>query len=205
MINSMNRVVKGFLIGLVLIAMAIVPACKSKKSPAPNVAPTETTATVPNVPTVTTTTETRVTNPPDFVQTQPAPQITTETLPNDIEELNRVAEQRGYLQDAFYAFDESTLTSDSQAALTASANWLRRNTQYNLLVEGHCDERGTEQYNLALGDRRANSAKEYMVALGVDTNRIRTVSYGEERPFDPGHDEAAWAKNRRAHLVIVGK
>jgi peptidoglycan-associated lipoprotein len=204
MINSMNKVVKGFLIGLLLIATAIIPACKSKKTPPPKVAPTDTTASVPNVPTVTTTTETRVTNPPDFVQTQTT-QITTDALPNDIEDLNRVAVQRGYLQDAFYAFDESTLTPDAQAALTASANWLRKNSQYNLLIEGHCDERGTEQYNLALADRRANSAKDYMTALGVDGNRIRTVSYGEERPFDPGHDEAAWAKNRRAHLVIVGK
>jgi peptidoglycan-associated lipoprotein len=133
------------------------------------------------------------------------PQVTTETLPTDIEELNRVAAQRGYLQDAFYSFDESTLSSDAQAALTASSNWLKKNSQYNLLIEGHCDERGTEQYNLALGDRRANSAKEYIVALGVDASRLRTVSYGEERPFNQGHDEAAWAKNRRAHLVIVGK
>ncbi|SRR6266496_3788155 len=204
MINCMNKAVKGFLIGLLLVATAIIPACKSKKAPQPKVAPTETASTAPNVPTMTTTTETRVANPPDFVQ-PPTPKITEETLPNDIEELNRVAEQRGYLQDAFYAYDESTLTPDAQAALTASANWLRKNSQYNLLIEGHCDERGTEQYNLALADRRANSAKDYMTALGVDGNRIRTVSYGEERPFDPGHDEAAWAKNRRAHLVIVGK
>ena len=201
MIDTMNRVVKSFLLGLVLIAVVIAPACKSKKPPAPKVVPTDT-ATVPPVPTITTTTETRVTNPPDFVQ---PPTITTETLPSDVAELNRVAVQRGYLQDAFYSYDEATLTPDAQAALTASANWLRKNSQYNLLVEGHCDERGTEQYNLALGDRRANSAKDYMVALGVDANRIRTVSYGEERPFDTAHDEAGWAKNRRAHLVIVGK
>jgi peptidoglycan-associated lipoprotein len=206
MIETMNRVVKGFFLGLIVTAAVLVPACRAKKAPPPpKVAPTETSASVPNVPTVTTTTETRVTNPPDFVQPTPQPTVSVETLPADVEDLNRVAQQRGYLQDAFFAFDESTLTSDAQAALSASANWLKKNPQYNLLVEGHCDERGTEQYNLALGDRRANSAKEYIVALGIDGNRIRTVSYGEERPFDPGHDEAAWAKNRRAHLVIVGK
>ena len=205
MIETMNRVVKGFFLGLIVIAAVLVPACRAKKAPPPpKVVPTETTSSVPNVPTVTTT-ETRVTNPPDFVQPQPQPTVTVETLPADVEELNRVAAQRGYLQDAFFAFDESTLPPDAQAALTASASWLKKNPQYNLLIEGHCDERGTEQYNLALGDRRANSAKEYIVALGIDGNRIRTVSYGEERPFDPGHDEAAWAKNRRAHLVIVGK
>ena len=197
----MNKVVKAFLVSLVLIAAAIAPACKPR-TPPPKVVPTETGATVP--PVAATTTETRVVNPPDFVQT-PTPKVTVEPLPADIEELNRVAEQRGYLQDAFFSFDESTLPADAQGALTASANWLKKYPQYNLLIEGHCDERGTEQYNLALGDRRANAAKEYLVALGVDTSRIRTVSYGEERPFDPGHDEAAWAKNRRAHLVIVGK
>ncbi len=197
-----SKVVQGFFFGLLLIALVTAPACRSKK--APQVTPTATTATVPPVPT-TTTAETRVTNPPDFVRPEPQPKVTVEELPADVEQLNRVAQQRGLLQDAFFAFDESTLTPDAQAALTASANWLKKNPQYSLLVEGHCDERGTEQYNLALGDRRANAAKEYMVALGVDTNRVRTVSYGEERPFDPGHDEAAWAKNRRAHLVIVGK
>ena len=204
MIENMNKAVKGFLLGLVLIAAVLVPACRSKKAPPPpKVAPTETTSSVPNVPV--TATETRVANPPDFVQTQTTPQVTTETLPTDIEELNRVAVTRGYLQDAFYGYDEAALSSDAQAALTASANWLKKNPQYNLLIEGHCDERGTEQYNLALGDRRANSAKEYIVALGVDGSRIRTVSYGEERPFDPAHDDAAWAKNRRAHLVIAGR
>ena len=95
--------------------------------------------------------------------------------------------------------------ADDVNAVCASADWLKKNGQYSLLVEGHCDERGTEQYNLALGDKRANTAKEYLMTLGVDGSRIRTVSYGEERPFDPGHDEAAWAKNRRAHLVLVGK
>src|SRR5947207_1296549 len=86
-----------------------------------------------------------------------------------------------------------------------AATWLKAHPQYSLLIEGHSDERGTEQYNLALGDRRANTAKEYLATLGVDSSRMRTVSYGEERPFDPGHDESAWAKNRRDHLVLVGK
>ena len=188
---------------MLFLTIVAIPACKSKKTPPPKVAPTETTASVP--PVAATTTETQVTNPPDFVQTETQPNVTVTTLPSDIAELNRVAEERGYLQDAFFDFDASTLSSDAQAALTASANWLRQNAQYNVLIEGHCDERGTEQYNLALGDRRANAAKEFIVALGVDAGRIRTVSYGEERPFDPGHDETAWGKNRRAHLVIVGK
>jgi peptidoglycan-associated lipoprotein len=202
----MSKVVKGFLCGLVVIAFVLVPACRSKKTTPPKVVPAETAESVPPVPTMTTTTETRVTNPPDFVQTETqSPTVTTEALPADIEELNRVAQQRGYLQDAFFAYEESTLSPDAQSALTAAANWLKKSAQYSLLIEGHCDERGTEQYNLALGDRRANTAKEYLMTLGVDGSRMRTVSYGEERPFDPGHTESAWAKNRRAHLVIVGR
>jgi peptidoglycan-associated lipoprotein len=139
----------------------------------------------------------------DFVQEKP---IQQETLPADVEELNRYVQSHGYIQDAYFGYDESALSADAQAALTTSANWLKGDGKaYSLLVEGHCDERGTEQYNLALGDKRAAIAKEYLATLGVDGARIRTVSYGEERPFDPGHDESAWSKNRRAHLVLVGK
>jgi peptidoglycan-associated lipoprotein len=198
----MSKVWKSFIVGVGLIALVLVPACHKKVQPTVMPPVAETTATVPPV-SATTATEAPVAPPSDFVK-EPAPP-TEEVLPSDIEELNRLAQQKGYIQDAFYNYDEATLTPDAQSALSSSAAWLKKNAQYNLLVEGHCDERGTEQYNLALGDRRANSAKEYLVTLGVDGSRIRTVSYGEERPFDPGHDEAAWAKNRRAHLVLVGK
>jgi peptidoglycan-associated lipoprotein len=137
----------------------------------------------------------------DFVNTEP----TVETIPTDIEDVNRWAQTKGYIRDAFYNYDEATLDDAAQSALTTSANWLKGKdgAGYNLLIEGHCDERGTEQYNLALGDKRANSAKDYLVTLGVDAGRIRTVSYGEERPFEEGHDDAAWAQNRRSHIVLV--
>jgi len=143
-------------------------------------------------------------NANDFVHTDTMKQPTVEALPADIEQLNQTVQSRGLIRDPFFSYDEATLSSDAQSALTSSASWLKTNPTYNLLVEGHCDERGTEQYNLALGDRRASIVRDYLVTLGVDTARIRTVSYGEERPFDPGHNEAAWAKNRRAHLVLVG-
>ncbi len=200
----MSKALKAFVCGLVLIAAVLAPACRSKKKPVVTPPVTETTNTA-TIPTMTTTQPAPVPTNTDFVQTDTQPPITSTQLPTDIEELNRVAQSRGYIQDAFFDFNESTLSSEAQAALSASADWLKKNAQYNLLVEGHCDERGTEQYNLALGDRRANTAKEYLMTLGVDAGRIRTVSYGEERPFDNGHDEAAWAKNRRAHLVLVGK
>lgn len=197
----MNKTLRGFVCGMVIITALILPACRTKKKPtaAPPVA--ETTAT-----TATTDTAAVAVKPPeDFVRTDTAPVVQEETLPSDLDEANRLAHSRGFLQDAFFGYDESALTAQAQAALTASANWLKRNPQYNLLIEGHCDERGTEQYNLALGDRRAHTAKEFLVALGIDAGRIRTVSYGEERPFNPGHDESAWSENRRAHLVLVGR
>jgi peptidoglycan-associated lipoprotein len=200
----MNKAFKAFAVTIALLALIVAPACHKKAAPvvAPKV---DTTMTVPPVPlTVTTATAQPVTDTADFVSPK-TDTIAVDTLPGDIEELNRVAQSRGYVQDAFFEYNDSTLTAAAQAALTSSATWLKKNGQYNLLIEGHCDERGTEQYNLALGDRRANQAKEYLVTLGVDAGRIRTVSYGEERPFDPGHDESAWAKNRRDHLVLVGK
>jgi peptidoglycan-associated lipoprotein len=199
----MNKTVKAFALSLVIVTIALVPACRSKKTQEPVTHPS-TVAPEPPVPQVAPPPPppAAVSTTPDFVQEKP---VQEETLPADIEELNRVAQQRGYIADAFFALAESTLSSDAQNALQTSASWLKKNPQYNLLIEGHCDERGTEQYNLALGDHRANTAKEYLMTLGIDSARIRTVSYGEERPFDPGHDESAWAKNRRAHLVLVGK
>ncbi|ARM31197.1 peptidoglycan-associated lipoprotein Pal [Prosthecochloris sp. HL-130-GSB] len=106
------------------------------------------------------------------------------------------------LADVFYAFDSSVLDMASQNQLKENAQWMMDNPDSKVIIEGHCDERGTNEYNIALGERRADSAKNYLVNLGIDPSRMQTVSYGEERPFDPGHDEAAWAKNRRAHFVV---
>jgi peptidoglycan-associated lipoprotein len=202
----MTKAVKGFLSGLVLIALIAVPACRHKTTQTPVKVQPDTAAsmTVPPVPaTVPQPPPPSITTNSDFVQTDTQPKVTEEPLSGNIEEANRQAQLRGFIKDAYYGYDEAALGADAQAALTDSANWMKKNPQYNLLIEGHCDERGTEQYNLALGDRRANQAKQFLMTLGVDAARIRTVSYGEERPFDPGHDEAAWAKNRRAHLVLV--
>lgn len=191
---------------LVVALLVSAPACRSSRKP--KVTDTATTQTaVPSVPDITpmtppaTNTGDAVQEPADFVDDTPREDV----FPSDIEELNRFVQRQGFIRDAFYNYDEATLDDAAQAALTSSANWLkgREGAGYNLLVEGHCDERGTEQYNLALGDRRANSARDYLMTLGVDGSRIRTVSYGEERPFEEGHDDASWAQNRRAHLVLV--
>ena len=96
-------------------------------------------------------------------------------------------------------------TDASRSVLDANADVLRRYPNWVVTIEGHCDERGTAEYNLALGERRALAARAYLVQVGGSGDRLRTVSYGKEFPFDPGHDEAAWAKNRRAHFVITSK
>lgn len=196
-----NTMMKSFTVGLILIAMALIPACRSSRKAKPATPTTTVTETVPDV-SATAATETVVETQTDFVREDPRP--TMEELPRDLDALNRYVQERGHVRDAFFGYDESALSADAQAALTSSANWLRSNPQYNLLIEGHTDERGTEQYNLALGDRRANTARQFLIALGIDGSRLRTVSYGEERPFATGSYESSWSQNRRAHLVIVG-
>jgi peptidoglycan-associated lipoprotein len=94
------------------------------------------------------------------------------------------------------------LRDDAKDILKKHAQWLKEHPSVRLIIEGHCDERGTSEYNLALGQKRADSAKAYLVQLGIDPSRIETVSFGEEIPLDPGHDESAWAKNRRAEFVV---
>jgi peptidoglycan-associated lipoprotein len=106
------------------------------------------------------------------------------------------------LGDAFFDFDSAKLREDALATLTTNGRTLMENTDVSILVEGHCDERGTVDYNLALGDRRAASAKNFLVSYGIASHRIATVSYGESRPFATGNNEDAWAQNRRAHLVV---
>ena len=196
-----NTMMKSFTVGLILIAMALIPACRSSRKATPATSTATVTETVPDI-SATAATETVVETQTDFVREDPRP--TMEELPRDLDALNRYVQERGHVRDAFFGYDESALSADAQAALTSSANWLRTNPQYNLLIEGHTDERGTEQYNLALGDRRANTAREFLTALGIDGSRLRTVSYGEERPFATGSNASAWSQNRGAHLVIGG-
>lgn len=104
--------------------------------------------------------------------------------------------------DVQFEFDSANLSMEAQDILRQKAEWLKENPRAKVIIEGHCDERGTNEYNLALGDRRAFSAKSFLVDLGISASRLTTVSYGEERPLDPRASEDAWARNRRAHFVI---
>lgn len=106
-------------------------------------------------------------------------------------------------EDVHFAFDSFLLDPEAERILGEKAAWLQDNANVGVQIEGHCDERGTSDYNLALGERRANAVQQYLTVLGVDSGRLSTISYGEEQPLDPGHDETAWSRNRRAHFVII--
>ena len=105
------------------------------------------------------------------------------------------------LETVYFDYDDATLRSDARNILAKNAKWLKENSDVEIIVEGHCDERGTTDYNIALGDRRAKSVRSYLTKLGIKGNRIATISYGEEKPADFGHDESSWSKNRRAEML----
>jgi len=105
-------------------------------------------------------------------------------------------------QDIRFDFDKSVVRADAKTILSGVADYMKKNKGAKLLIEGHCDDRGTSEYNMALGDRRAESARAYLASLGVPASALSTVSFGKEKPLDPGHNEDAWAKNRRAHFVL---
>jgi len=112
--------------------------------------------------------------------------------------------QSGYADRVFFDYNEYALTAEGQRTAQAWSEWLKAHPQARMLIEGHADERGTREYNLALGARRASSVRNYLITLGVPANRIQTVSYGKERPEDPASNEASWAKNRRGVAVPSG-
>jgi peptidoglycan-associated lipoprotein len=118
-----------------------------------------------------------------------------------LDELNRDSP----LRPAFFLLDSSDLDDTGRSVVTSNVEVLKKYPQWVITIEGHCDERGTAEYNLALGERRAAAVKTYMVSLGIAESRLRTVSYGKEFPFDQGHTDDAWSKNRRAHFVITAK
>ena len=122
-------------------------------------------------------------------------------LKDDLDSLNR----SGVLKPVFFELDSSDVNADGQRSLQENADVMRKNAKWQVTIEGHCDERGTAEYNLALGERRAIAARAYLVSLGIPAERVRVVSYGKEFPFEQGHDEAAWSKNRRAHFVITAR
>jgi peptidoglycan-associated lipoprotein len=181
---------------LLLLVTLAVGGCAKKKPPIAR--------PIPPPPAGSTT----VTPPPE--PPAPAPEPTTvppEPVAEDsiaagsIDDINR----NSPLKPVFYGLDEAEVDAEAQKVLQANADLLRRYATWQISIEGHCDERGTAEYNLALGERRAVAARNYLVSLGIPADRVKIVSYGKEFPFDPGHSEEAWAKNRRAHFVVTAK
>ena len=178
-------------------ALATAVACGKKTPPVARPAPpppTATTATPPGPPA-----------PPEPARepvSVPAEPVRDDRISSaSLDDLNK----NSPLKPVYFELDSSELSAANQKSLDANAALLKRYSSWAVTVEGHCDERGTAEYNLALGERRAIAARAYLVSLGIAADRLRTVSYGKEFPFDPGHDETAFAKNRRAHFVITSK
>ncbi|HWI18127.1 MAG TPA: peptidoglycan-associated lipoprotein Pal [Vicinamibacterales bacterium] len=183
---------------LVLLLTITVAACKGKAKP-PVARPQP-----PVAGGVTDTAPPPPAEPPQPVMEQP---VSVPTLPPDdllakgIDDLNRDSP----LKPLFFELDSNEVSPSGQQVLQENAAVLKKYPSMQVTIEGHCDERGTAEYNLALGERRALAARNYLVSLGIPADRIKTVSYGKEFPFDAGHDEGAWRNNRRAHFVITAK
>jgi peptidoglycan-associated lipoprotein len=183
---------------LAVACLAATLACGKKTPPVAR-------ATPPPPPVDTSTPAGRPPAPPEPVREPTL--VPPEPVPSDpissasVDDLNR----NSPLKPVFYELDSSDLSHEGQKTLDENAALLKKYSTWAVTIEGHCDERGTAEYNLALGERRAAAARAYLVSLGISAERLRTVSYGKEFPFDPGHDETAFAKNRRAHFVITAK
>ena len=159
----------------------------------------------PPIRTTTTTAPVVAETPPDLTE-RDEESLRSMTDPDDIytRSLEDITAQSP-LDDIQFDFDSAALTDQARAILGRHAEWLGGYSDVTLLIEGHCDERGTVEYNLALGERRANAAYSYLMSLGIVATRLKTISYGKEFPFDPNHTEEAWGRNRRAHFELTAK
>jgi peptidoglycan-associated lipoprotein len=183
---------------VVVVAAAITTGCKKKQPPVLRPMPPPASEATPTAPTPPPAPSQPVVEQPVV----PAPAIKEDSMTSrSLDELNRDSP----LRPVFFDYDSAEVSGDGQAVLDADAALLKKYSSWVVTIEGHCDERGTAEYNLALGERRAVAARTYLVSLGISADRVRTVSYGKEFPFDPAHNDAAYAKNRRAHFVITAK
>lgn len=188
----MRRRPSRLLLLLTLTLVVGLPGCKKKAvaTTPPPVAPAPR-ATPPARPADPPTTMVQE----DFKQEPP---IQAENIDDQIRTWN---EQQA-LRTVYFGYDSNELTAEARDTLRANSDWLKSHRDVKVVVEGHCDERGSIEYNLALGERRAHSVRDHLVTLGVERPRIRIVTYGEERPADEGHAEAAWSRNRRAQFLL---
>ena len=195
MSHATNRpwIPKAVITLLLVLSLAIITGC-----------PTKPPATAPTAPAPVE----RIEPPPSpapekVVEPPPRPYVEQKVQETEIDDLiRRQNSSREFLRTIHFDFDKYDIRDDQVPILQANASWLKAHSDLKLVIQGHCDERGTIEYNLSLGDRRARSVKKYLADLGVSEDRMRTVSYGKERPIDPGHDDDAWAKNRRGEFEL---
>jgi peptidoglycan-associated lipoprotein len=184
---------------IVMVAVVALSAGACHKKVPPVARP------IPPPPPVTSPEPTKPPAPPEPVKeppvTPPAAIVEDRMATASLDEINK----NSPLKPVFFDYDSSEISAEGQQVLQANAEVLKKQKSWVVTIEGHCDERGTAEYNLALGERRAVSARTYLVSLGIPAERVRIVSYGKEFPFDPAHNEAAWAKNRRDHFVVTQK
>ena len=181
---------------VMLVLVMVAGACAKRQTPVaaptqppPSVAKPPQVASAPTAPTT-----------PRELPVPPQPALSDDAVGNrSLDDLNR----NSPLKPVFFAVDSADIDESGRAAASANAEVLKKNPQWVITIEGHCDERGTAEYNLALGERRAIAVKSFLVSLGIPPDRVRTISYGKEFPFDPGRTEEAMAKNRRGHFVIT--
>jgi peptidoglycan-associated lipoprotein len=187
----------GVLAVVAVLAVIVLAACGKKVPPVAR--------PIPPPPPVTEEAPAKPPTPPEPVRepavATPAPVKEDTMSSRSLDDLNRDSP----LKPVYFDYDSAELSPEAQKVLDANAAVLKKYGTWVVTIEGHCDERGTAEYNLALGERRAVTARSYLVSLGIPADRLKTVSYGKEFPFDSGHDEAAWTKNRRDHFVITGK
>jgi peptidoglycan-associated lipoprotein len=147
--------------------------------------------------------------PTQEVQQPAAPEVKDQTedplLSSDLQVVNSELQRRGFSPDVYFDYDESNLSDDTRDKLSRNAGLLKSQAQFSVTIEGHADSRGTSEYNLALGERRANAVRDYLTSLGIAATRLRTISYGKERPVCTEEVESCWSQNRRAHMVITGR
>jgi len=193
----MRRQAKALVV-LVILLTVVVAACKGKAKPP---------VARPMPPPMATASDTNPPPPPGppqpVAEPVPVPPMPAEDNigSRSLDDLNRDSP----LRPLYFELDSADVSTAGQQVLQANATVMKKYPAWQITIEGHCDERGTAEYNLALGERRALAAKNYLVSLGIPADKVKTVSYGKEFPFDAGHDDGAWSKNRRAHFVITAK
>jgi len=183
------------LVAFVLVALVAVTAC-AKKKPAPPAAPAPAPAAPPTTPT-----------PPPPPPPAPAPAPDRAPTEEELFAKKSLADLNNEkpLADAFFDLDSAQVSDEAKGTLQKDADWMKKWGTTKIMIEGHCDSRGTAEYNLALGDRRAKAVQEYLVGLGVAANRIQIVSKGKEQPFCADNNESCWQQNRRGHFLITAK